>query len=348
MKTWDRLASLPLVIGSWDLDELELGFPTGFRRLTTIVRYVDDEGRVGLGEDVAYSEIDQERLRARGPVHELAGDWTLASFSNHLDQVELFDAPPEQEAYVDYRRWAFESAALDLALRQAGQSLHAVLGRACEPMRFVVSMRMPEPTLDPLMALRERYPGTRFKLDLEASWTRDFVRELRELDCVDTVDLKGLYEGTPVDLAPDPAAYAMVAEELPDVWIEDPAWNDETKAVLLPHVDRVTWDAPIHSIADVDALEVAPRCLNCKPSRFGALERLFDFYDECAARGISLYAGGQFELGVGRSQIEYLASIFHPDAPNDCAPSAYNETPLADGLPTSPMRIAVDEGFRFA
>ena len=31
------------------------------------------------------------------------------------------------------------------------------------------------------------------------------------------------------------------------------------------------------------------------------------------------------ELGVGRGQIDLLAALFHADAPNDVAPSAYNE-----------------------
>ena len=36
------------------------------------------------------------------------------------------------------------------------------------------------------------------------------------------------------------------------------------------------------------------------------------------------YGGGQYELGVGRGQIQYLAAIFHPDAPNDIAPAGYD------------------------
>ena len=37
-----------------------------------------------------------------------------------------------------------------------------------------------------------------------------------------------------------------------------------------------------------------------------------------------MYGGGQFELGPGRGQIQLLASIFHPDTPNDVAPGGYN------------------------
>ena len=159
---------------------------------------------------------------------------------------------------------------------------------------------------------------------------------LRRSGLVDVVDLKGLYEGDWVDATPSARLYGLVAEGLPDVWLEDPRLNEETEPVLAPHRDRITWDAALHSPDDVDALPYPPRCLNSKPSRFETVRRLFDFYDVCEERGIAIYGGGQFELGPGRSQIQHLASLFHPDGPNDVAPSAYNFAP-AEGLPRSPL-----------
>ena len=50
-----------------------------------------------------------------------------------------------------------------------------------------------------------------------------------------------------------------------------------------------------------------------------------------------MYGGGQFELGPGRGQIQYLASLFHPDGPNDVAPKGYNAPEPASGLETSPL-----------
>ena len=85
--------------------------------------------------------------------------------------------------------------------------------------------------------------------------------------------------------------------------------------MLEPYRDRITWDAPIHSWADVEALPFAPRCLNSKPSRFGSVERLFEFYDRCEEQGISLYGGGQFELNVGRGQIQLLAGALPSGRP---------------------------------
>ncbi len=69
---------------------------------------------------------------------ELAGEWTFDSFSEHLGTLDTFPGyTPEQPVYRSYRRWGLESAALDLALRQAGKSLHEVLGRDVQPVTFV-------------------------------------------------------------------------------------------------------------------------------------------------------------------------------------------------------------------
>jgi hypothetical protein len=91
-----------------------------------------------------------------------------------------------------------------------------------------------------------------------------------------------------------------------------------------------------------------PRTLNSKPSRFGFLRELLGFYEHCAENGIGLYGGGMFELGPGRGQIQYLASLFHADAPNDVAPGPYNEPEPRAGLPPSPLESSpAPAGFRW-
>jgi hypothetical protein len=138
-----------------------------------------------------------------------------------------------------------------------------------------------------------------------------------------------------------------VADAFPEAWIEDPKLTPETDAVLRPHRDRITWDANIHAVADIEALPFPPRMVNVKPSRFGPLRELFAAYDHCAARGIGMYGGGQFELGVGRGQIQLLAGLFHPDAPNDVAPGGFNAPDPPPGLPESPLDPAPEPtGFR--
>jgi hypothetical protein len=348
VSTYARLADLPVTIESHELERLEQPVSSEFTRVTTLVR-LRGSGEEGIGEDVTYSAEDHDRFASHGVSLPLAGAWTIDSFSDHLDGLELFPEPPGMAAFHEYRRWAFESAALDLALRQAGSSLAEAVGREPRPVRFVVSMRLGEPsTVGPVERVLALYPETMFKLDAVSDWTRELVGELAALGVVDSIDLKGAYQGTVVDNPPNPELYRLVAEGFPQAWIEDPALTDDTDPVLAPHRDRITWDAPIHSVADIEALPFPPRTINIKPSRFGSLRRLAEAYDYCAERGIAVYGGGQFELGVGRGQIQYLASLFHPDTPNDVAPGGYNVSPPSPGLPTSPLEPAPEPtGFRW-
>jgi hypothetical protein len=340
---YDLVKDLPLAIEEYDLEGRSLDVSSGFTRKTTQIR-LKGGGEEGLGEDVTYDAAEHEAQLARGPVLELVGDWTLDSFSRHLSTVPLFAREPDRHDYLDYRRWGFESAALDLALRQAGRSLADTVGRALRPLTFVVSMRLGSPpTLDRVRGWMELYPGLRFKLDATSDWTDDFVASLRALGCVDSIDFKGHYTGTIVDQAPDPALYRRVVDGLPGIWLEDPAIDDNTRPILEEVSSRVTWDAVIHSVEDIEALPWPPRTVNVKPSRFGSIERLFAAYDYCAARGIGAYGGGQFELGVGRGHIQYLAALFHPDTPNDVAPGGFNLPDPTPGLPSSPLEIVPRE-----
>jgi hypothetical protein len=348
--SYDRIRDLPLVVDSYSLEPLEAEVSSEFTRLSTVIR-LSGGGHDGVGEDVTYDALDHIALQDAGPEHPLAGEWTIESFSNELDLLELFPSPPVREPSLDYRRWAFESASLDLALRQAGRSLAEVMERDPRPVTFVVSLRLGEPaTIEPVRRRLESYPTLRFKLDPTNSWTEELVQELVDTGAVDSVDLKGLYRGTVVDVQPDPALYAMVAEAFPHAWIEDPDLSvPELSEALSGAHDRITWDAPIHSIRDIEALPFPPKMVNVKPSRFGPLHELFATYDYCEERGIGAYGGGQFELGPGRGQIQYLASLFHPDTPNDVAPSLYNLAEPPAGLPVSPLEPRVEPiGFRWA
>ena len=343
MGTYDLLAGLPLLVESYELEGLVMDVSSGFRRQTTLI-HLHGGGEEGVGEDVVYDGEDHDHLQAAGAVLDLAGETTLGDFCDRVDALDLFPvAPVRGDVSRLYRRWAFHSAALDLALRQADTSLHAVLGREPRPVTFVNSRRLPEQdgraSLEELERLLERYPTLRFKLDPTPAWDEPLIARLRETGAVDSVDFKGLYRGTVVDNPADPVQYRRVAEGFPDAWLEDPDLSaDGIDEVLKPHRDRITWDAPIHSIADVEALPFAPKMVNVKPSRLGPLRELMRAYDYCTERNIGMYSGGQFEIGPGRGQIQYLASLFHPDTPNDVAPGGYNDVDPPDGLPASPLQ----------
>jgi hypothetical protein len=347
--TYSRVADLPLRIERCELLPLARDTTSGFTKISIVVRLTGG-GHEGQGEDITWDQIDQiEQFRRAGDLSWLRGTRTFDEFSALLGLADLFPVEPIRDSSRLYRRWAFESAALDLALRQNGLSLEDALERVAKPLNFVVSTRVEDPAgIAPLRALRRSDPTLRFKLDATASWDSDLIAELASLSCVDVVDMKGHYRNATVAMAPDHDLYRRVLEGLSEAWIEDPAVADDTIALLDLHRDRITWDEPIESVDDIEALPWPPRRLNLKPSRFGSIGRLFDTYDYCEAHGIGAYAGGMFEQGPGRGQLQYLASLFHPDGPNDLAPVEYNLQVREGDLPRTPLAPEPHEtGFRW-
>ncbi len=347
-RTYALVAELPLDIEFYSIDPFSEPMGAGRIRRTTVI-HLFGGGEEGLGEDATPIEEDQIAFQQAPPSLPVAGAWTIDSFSSHLATLDLYPTPPEHDRLRSFRRWAFESAALDLALRQAGRSLADAVARESRPLTFVHSIHLPDPpSFDPLRERLEVFPALRFKLDPTPDWDDRLIAEIAGTGAVDTVDLKSQYP-PPFGQPADPRLYDKVARAFPDAWIEDPAITPETRPVLEPHMRRVTWDGTLWSIEDIERLPTRPRAINVKPVRFGTVRTLFGVYDYCAANDIAMYGGGFGELDCGRHHIQYLASLFHPDTPNDVAPSGYNRPKLDPSLPTSPLtEVPAATGFRWA
>src|SRR3954467_8402702 len=185
MSLYDSVAALPLTIEDYSLELLTRTVSSGFERVTTTI-VLRGGGHEGRGEDVTY-EAEAHTGEIDLP---LAGEYTFDAFSEHLGGLDLFPGfEPQQPVYRRYRRWGFESAALDLALRQAGTSLHATLARDPQPVTFVVSSRMGDPpTLEPVTRRLDRYPNIRFKLDATPDWSDALIAGLQQTGAVDSID----------------------------------------------------------------------------------------------------------------------------------------------------------------
>ena len=353
MTDWAKLRDLPIEVSGYEFEANDHEYSPEWTRGSTLVK-IQGGGHQGIGEDVVYEVLDHIANRDLGPRFDLTATKTLGELCERIGGLDLFEgAPAEREPSVHYRRWAYESAALDLALQQNGVALHEALGRDPKPLRFACSTRLTSigdeagSSTEAISKRLERYPGLEFKLDPENDWNADLIARIAELASVQILDLKGYYKGTVVEVETDPDLYRAVAEAFPDAWLEDPDLTDETREVLAPHADRVTYDAPLHSVDDIRKLAPS-KAINSKPSRWGSLEELFAVYEYCEQNGLAVYGGGQGEVGLGRGQIQYLASMYHPDTPNDTAPSGYNDPSVPAGLPTSPMDpVPAATGFRW-
>jgi len=333
------MLSLRFVLDEIHLQGLELQTSSGWRRQTTVVELIG-QGCTGTGEDVTYSGEEQSAFQQAGPPPIPAGEYTLESFSVALDALspqQWFATNPEQEASYHYRRWAFESASLDLALQQNQLRLEDWLQRKARPVHFAYSTGLgTPPSTQKLRVAREQIPNLAFKIDYDSTWTEELVQELADLG-VGVVDFKGHYHGSFSGPAPNPEDYAMVARLLPQAWLEDPAWTPECARALEPYRDRITWDAPLHFLKDLEALPFLPKCINIKPSRFATLGRLLRVLAWAQKNRVQMYGGGQFELGPGRRQIQHLASLAYPDATNDVAPVGFHQDSWPATIATSPL-----------
>lgn len=341
--TWSRLAALPLRIDEVRTEPRSLKTASGFVRRTTVIELRADDGTIGRGEDVTW-DGQVQLARSASDLEDLRG------FRGTLAEAAERAATIAARARPGYLLWGIESAALDLALVQDGRTLGQLVDREPAPSRFCVSLGLgakPDEgeRLAALDEVLEAAPDARFKVDFSESFTPRTVERLAASGRVDVIDFKAHYTGDFSGPAPDPALYAALAEALPGAWLEDPAGEGPAWTALEPHRARVTWDAPLTSLAWLEALEHQPASVNIKPSRFGSLAELFAVLDHCADRGIACYGGGQFELGVGRRQVQELAALWYPDAPNDVAPVAYHPRPLAPDVPRSPLAVPGAHGF---
>ena len=336
----EAIFELPLVV---DGHETEL-LTSGYER-ETMQLHLRGGGEEGIGEDVSPFGIENFPPYADPPELALTGEWTLGAFCSHIGAQSLWTKEPQWEPMHRFRRWAFESAALDLAVRQAGRSLPELLGREARPLRFVNSLGLGDPpAFETLQSRLSVYPELHFKVDADARWSPELIDALAATGAVEIVDFKGRYGLEVADEDALARMYENVLARFPDALLEDPHDIPAITDLMASHADRISHDAPIHKVADIGSL----RTINVKPSRIGNLAELFAIYAHCEDRGIAMYSGGMGELGVGRGQAQLLASMFHADTPNDIAPSAYNERALAGGLPLSPLPAPSPAGFRWA
>lgn len=336
MSLYDRVAGLELEIQDTDTTRHSRETSSGFERHTTTMRLIGSD-HVGMGEDVTYETAHHEALEAED-LPTLTGEYTIEEFSSVVSDADLFrgSGPPDGAA-AHYRQWALESAGLDLALRQAGQSLADVLHREYQPMRFVVSTRLPDGDTGRINQFLTEYPGTEFKLDPTPAWTDETIEMLAGTGAVRILDLKGQYEDIEVEQSADLALYERLLSTFPNAILEDPDLSGDVSELIAEETGRLSWDAPVTGIDALQALPYTPGWLNIKPSRFGSLESLFATISYCNGNGIRCYGGGQFELDVGRSHAQAFASLFYPHGPNDLAPGMYNDPDVPRGAPESPL-----------
>jgi L-alanine-DL-glutamate epimerase-like enolase superfamily enzyme len=285
-------------------------YPDGPRPSTLLT--LRGTGATGRGEHVGWGDEAHGAFRGRTLPRVPRGAWRL----------EAWSAAVAGSIAEPYDRAALEAAAIDLALRQRGTSLFGLAGRPPRPVRYVVSFgRVRDPAAE-----ARRHGGAELKVDADAEWDDATFAALAAAGRIAVLDWKN--GGTRAD-------HERAHRILPDALVEDPCWELAPWSGDLHR--RLAADAPLSCADDVHRLPVRPAAANLKPARMGGVLEMLAAAAACQARGIVVYLGGMFEVGVGRCQLQSLAALLCPDGPNDVAPVG-----RAGETPARPARIEVD------
>jgi len=302
-----RLAALPLRverIGCAVAPVAVPSYPDGPRPSSTLV--LEGAGLAGHGEHVGWTTAAHLEFAAR------VGSLPLARCATIGDASAL----ARERLAEPYDRAALESAAVDLALRQASTDPFTLCGAAPHPVRYVLSFAR---TANPVARAHQELadaPGLELKVDADPQWSDTTLAGLAALGCVAVLDFKR---------SGDVTAHRRAHRLLPDALLEDPLpgaapWPPSLRA-------RLALDQPISSAADVITIAEPPAAVNVKPARVGGILEALAVVAACAARGVEVYMGGMFEVGVGRTLVQTLASLLSPDGPNDVAEIARADRP---------------------
>ncbi|MET0133890.1 MAG: o-succinylbenzoate synthase [Kibdelosporangium sp.] len=311
-----RRISMPLV------SPFRTSFGTETTRDVLLVRAVTDEGE-GWGECVAMSDplYSSEYVSA-------AADVLTRFFIPALAALGSLDAPAVAPALARFKghrmaKAALEMAVLDAELRAGGRSMARELGAVRDRVPCGVSVGImgsigelldavtgyleagylriklkiePGWDVEPVRAVRERFPSVLLQVDANTAYTLADARQLARLDPFELLLIE-----QPLD-EEDVLGHAELAR-----MISTPVCLDES----------IT-----SARAAADAIKLgACRIVNVKPGRVGGYLEARRIHDVCLAHGVPVWAGGMLETGLGRAANVALAALPGFTLPGDTSAS---------------------------
>lgn len=299
-------------------------FGTQTVRDVVLVEALDSDGRSGWGECVtmAWPGYNAEYTAGAISVIErylapivLGKDWDPQRLRQALDVIrgnELAKA-------------AVSTAVLDLWLQSREQSLGDYLGAVRDRVECGVSVGIPtsetieelleevstyieagyrriklkiEPgwDLEPVAAVRERWPSIPLQVDANQAYTREHAHHLARLDEFDLL---------------------LIEQPLG----EQDWWGHRLIAQVC--ATPICLDESILSVESAEsAIEFeAASNINIKPGRVGGFVQAKEIHDLCLERSIPVWCGGMLETGVGRAANVALAALPGFTLPGDTSAS---------------------------
>ena len=321
-----RTVRLPLVA------PFRTSFGTQTAREVLLVHVLTPDGE-GWGECVALAEPVYSAEYVAGARAVIAGHLAprlLAAQDLTATSVATVLAPVKGHRMA---KAALETAVLDAELRACGMSLATYLGATRTRVPAGVSVGIMD-SIPALLDAVERYLADgylRVKLKIEPGWDVEPVRAVRERwpDVLLQVDANTAY--TVRD-----AAHLARLDDYDLLLVEQPLAEDDVAGhATLARLIRtpVCLDESIESAADAaDTIaRGATAIVNVKPGRVGGYLEARRIAAVCAAHGVPVWCGGMLETGIGRAANVALAALPEFTLPGDTSASdRYYRTDLTE------------------
>jgi o-succinylbenzoate synthase len=300
----------------------QTSFGTAHSRRVILVE-VDVDGSTGWGEVVAGEDPFYSYETVETAWHMLRDHiWPMLKGRDFRAAADVFDLLAPIRGH-NMAKAGIESAIWDAEAKARGIPLWKFLGGAREEIPCGVSIGI-QATIPELLAKVEKELAAgyqRIKIKIKPGWDIEPVRALRERwpRIRLMVDANSAYrlEDAPLLKSLDPFYLIMIEQPL--------SWDDiYDHAALQKQLDTpICLDESIHSAADARmAIELgACRIINIKMGRVGGQTVVRRIHDICQEKGIPVWCGGMLESGIGRAQNIALSTLPDFVLPGDVSAS---------------------------
>ena len=325
-------------------------FGTEVVRDVILVEAVSTDGISGWGECVTMSWPGYSYEYGNAAIDVIRDHLVpaLAELTGDADPIDVRDAMEVVRGHP-MAKCALSTAMLDVWLREHDLSLASYLGATRTHVDCGVSVGIP--TTESVAELLDEVAGyveagyRRIKLKIEPGWDIEPVTAVRERwpDMPLQTDANQAYRRSDAEHLARLDGLDLLLHEQP---LDQDDWYGHvlmSQACTTP----ICLDESIHSVMSADsALEFgACSIINIKPGRVGGYLTAKEIHDLCWQRGAPVWAGGMLETGIGRAANVALAALPGFTLPGDTSASnRYYHVDVTEPFVLSDGQLAVPTG----
>ncbi|WP_456275283.1 o-succinylbenzoate synthase [Bacillus sp. AK128] len=289
-----------------------------------VIEMIDEDGRQGFGESVAFTSpwYSEETVKTNEHImSDFLIPMLLEAPIHHPDDVfERFKIIRRN----NMAKSALEGAVWDLFAKRNNLSLSRALGGEKKQIDVGISIGI-QPSVSGLLNVIDQYVTEgykRIKLKIKPGWDVDVLKEVRRQfpNTALMADANSAYTLKDIE-------HLKKLDEFGLTMIEQPLAHDDIidHAKLQANIETpVCLDESIHSFDDVrHAIELGScKIINVKIGRVGGLTESKRIHEYCLNHGVPIWCGGMLEAGIGRAHNIALTTLDQFVLPGDTAASS--------------------------